>query len=119
MIGFQAIDGYKTKYKITKEGCGWKRVWPKAIVSVHATGVVKETGKTFWSTEGKYKPFTFMLGADQVVTGLEQGCLGMRRQEVRQLIIPADEGFGADGNPARGIPINATLEFTVKVMDIM
>ena len=119
MIGFQAIDGYKTKYKIIKEGSGWKRVKPKTIVTVHATGIVKETGEIFWSTKGKQQPFMYEHGAGQVVTGWEQGCLGMRVGEKRQLIIPAAEGFGVSGKPERGIPPGATIEFTIHVREIL
>ena len=87
-------------------------------MTVHATGVIQETGETFWSTKGKDKPFVYVHGAGQVVTGWDQGCLGMKIGEKRQLIIPAEEGFGAGGHPARGIPPGATLEFTVYVLDI-
>jgi hypothetical protein len=36
--------------------------------------------------------------------GWDQGCLGMKKGEVRKLVIPADEGYGAAGFPAWGIP---------------
>ena len=35
--------------------------------------------------------------------GWDQGCLGMKKGEVRKLVIPADEGYGAAGFPAWGI----------------
>jgi hypothetical protein len=41
-------------------------------------------------------------------SGWDQGCLGMKKGEVRKLVIPADEGYGAGGFPAWGIPPNGT-----------
>ena len=42
------------------------------------------------------------------VTGWDQGCMGMRVGEERKLVIPADEGYGAGGFPAWGIPPGGT-----------
>ena len=48
-----------TKYTILKEGAG-AAVSKGATVTVHATGVVKETGKKFWSTKDPgQEPFTY------------------------------------------------------------
>ena len=47
---YSEIAGIKTTYKILKEGNG-NAVTKGANVTVHATGVVKETGKKFWSTK--------------------------------------------------------------------
>jgi len=41
------------------------------------------------------KPFTYQAGVGGVITGWDQGCLGMSIGEVRNLKIPADEGYGA------------------------
>merc|ERR1712020_243920 len=65
-------------------------------VTVHATGVVKETGKKFWSTKDPgQKPFTYQAGVGAVITGWDQGLLGMHLNEERKLTIPAHEGYGA------------------------
>jgi len=48
----------------------------------------------------------------------EQGCLGMALGEVRKLDIPADEGYGASGFPAWGIPPNGGLLFEIEVLKI-
>ena len=45
------------------------------------------------------KPFTYNAGVQQVITGWDQGCLGMAVGEVRKLDIPAVEGYGASGMP--------------------
>lgn len=47
-------DGYKTTYLIESEGHG-ATIEKGDRVTVHATGIVKETGKKFWSTKGIQK----------------------------------------------------------------
>lgn len=42
----------------------------------------------------------------------------MRLGEVRKLLIPADEGYGARGFPAWGIPAGGTLNFEIEVLKI-
>ena len=119
MSEFQEIAGYKTKYKITKQGSGSRVVSPKNVVTVHATGIVRETNKKFWSTKDPgQKPFTYEAGVGKVIAGWDQGCLGMKVGEERQLIIPAHEGYGAAGFPAWGIPPGGTLDFTISVLQI-
>ncbi len=43
----QALPGIKTTYELVKPGSG-KTVTKGATVTVHATGIVKQTGKKFW-----------------------------------------------------------------------
>jgi len=38
--------------------------------------------------------------------------------ETRELIIPAEEGYGVNGFPAWGIPPNGTLNFTLECLKI-
>merc|ERR1712161_142674 len=85
----------------------------------HATGVVQQTGKKFWSTKDPgQQPFTYQAGVGGVITGWDQGCLGMKIGEVRELEIPGAEGYAAAGFPAWGIPPNATLQFTLECLEI-
>ena len=94
------------------EGAGDKVVAKNSKVKVHATGTVVETDKKFWSTKDKgQQPFEYTAGVGGVIKGWDQGCLGMKLGEVRQLTIPADEGYGASGFPAWGIPPNGGLYF--------
>ena len=113
-----AIPGHATIYQILRAGSGDAVVKGKTV-TVHATGVVKETGKKFWSTkDAGQKPFTYRAGVGEVITGWDQGLLGMRLGEERMLTIPAKEGYGAAGFPAWGIPPGGTLEFTLEVLSI-
>lgn len=107
-----------TVYNVLKQGAG-KEVVKGAMVKVHATGVVKETGKKFWSTKDPgQSPFTYQAGVGKVIKGWDQGLLGMKIGEERQVIIPAHEGYGENGFPAWGIPPGGTLDFTLEVLEI-
>ena len=64
------IPGYKTTYEILSEGEGARVIQPRDKVTVHATGIVKETGKKFWSTKDPgQEPFSYQAGVGQVITG--------------------------------------------------
>merc|ERR1712070_90017 len=87
--------------------------------TVHALGVIKESGNKFWSTKDPgQQPFTYNAGVGGVIKGWDQGCLGMKGGEVRKLMIPAEEGYGAGGFPAWGIPPKATLQFEIEVLNV-
>ena len=49
-------------------------------------------------------PCIHQAGVGGVITGWDQGCLGMKLGEARELLIPAAEGYGSGGFPAWGIP---------------
>ena len=115
----EKIDGYATTKEIVSEGRGSAVISKGDKVTVHATGIVKETGKKFWSTKDQgQQPFTYDAGVGGVIVGWDQGCLGMKVGEVRKLVIPAKEGYGENGFPAWGIPKGGTLDFTIEVLKI-
>ena len=88
-------------------------------VTVHYTGWLWVNGqrqKQFDSSRGG-SPFTFKLGAGEVIEGWDEGINGMRVGGVRELIIPPDKGYGAQGAPP-DIPPNATLCFEVELLNV-
>mmetsp|Transcript_57697 Transcript_57697/g.148431 ORF Transcript_57697/g.148431 Transcript_57697/m.148431 type:complete len:141 (-) Transcript_57697:165-587(-) len=113
----EALPGYKTTRQILKEGAGGQ-ITKGCTATVHATGVVQQTGKKFWSTKDPgQQPFTYTAGGG-VIKGWDMGARGMRKKEVRMLKIPADEGYGAGGFPAWGIPPGGDLDFELEVLKI-
>jgi len=86
-------------------------------VRVHYTGWLT-TGKKFDSSVDAGKPFDFTIGNGEVIKGWEEGVAGMRVGGKRQLRIPPDLGYGADGTPDGTIPPNATLIFDVQLFGV-
>lgn len=60
-------------------------------------------------------PFTFQLGAGQVIQGWDVGIKGLRLGQVVELTIPSPLAYGASGSPP-SIPANADLRFTVELL---
>ncbi|KAF9546937.1 peptidylprolyl isomerase fpr4 [Mortierella hygrophila] len=75
-----------------------------------------ENGKVFdKNTSGK--PFSFKLGAGEVIKGWDFGIQGMQLNGERRLTIPPALAYGAQGAPP-DIPRNATLVFEVKLVSL-
>ncbi len=105
-----------------KTGTGAEAV-PGRQVQVHYTGWLYEEGgpdhkgRKFDSSRDGNEPFSFRLGAGQVISGWDQGVAGMRVGGQRTLTIPPELGYGAQG--AGGvIPPSATLVFDVELLDV-
>ena len=85
-------------------------------VTVHYTGWLIN-GDKFDSSKDRDSPFSFDLGARQVIPGWDEGVQGMRIGGSRKLTIPPDLGYGAQG-AGGAIPPNATLVFEVELLGL-
>lgn len=78
------------------------------------------SGESFDSNvDPKFKhvePFTFTLGAGQVIKGWDEGLVGMKIGEKKTLTIPPEKGYGSQ--QVGPIPANSTLIFDVELVDI-
>jgi peptidylprolyl isomerase len=86
-------------------------------VTVNYVGTLTD-GTTFDSSIARNQPFTFTLGAGQVIKGWDLGVAGMKVGGERKLVIPPSLGYGSQGTPGGPIPPNATLNFTVDLLSV-
>ncbi len=91
-------------------------------VTVHYSGYLYNANAAnlrstkFDSSLDRGSPFTFTLGARQVIAGWDQGVAGMRVGGKRTLIIPAALGYGANGSGS--ILPDAAMVFDVEMIAV-
>lgn len=91
----------------------------RKIVTVHYTGWLEKNGDKgakFDSSVDRGTPFSFVIGAGQVIAGWDEGVMGMKVGEERRLIIPAHLGYG--NRNMGSIPAGSTLIFDVMLLDV-
>lgn len=106
------------KYKIIQEGSGATPT-PGQNVKTQYTGWLDgfNSIKKFDSSRDRNRPFSFRVGAGQVIRGWDEAFLDMKVGERRNIIIPPRLGYGDRG--AGGIiPGGATLYFDVELLAI-
>jgi peptidylprolyl isomerase len=81
-------------------------------VTVQYVGVGYDSKKEFDSSWSRSEPFTFNLGAGEVIPGWDQGIQGMKVGGRRELVIPPNLAYGPAGSPPVIGP-NETLIFVV------
>ncbi len=102
------------QYVELKEGDGEKAKKGDTVV-VHYTGWLKD-GTKFDSSVDRKEPFSFELGAKEVIKGWDEGVAGMKVGGKRKLIIPAELAYGKKGKGK--IPGDAELTFEVELLKI-
>jgi FKBP-type peptidyl-prolyl cis-trans isomerase len=84
-------------------------------VTVHYVGTLTN-GTKFDSSYDRDQPYTFRIGAGQVIAGWDQGVPGMRVGGRRRLTIPPSLGYGSQA--IGPIPANSTLVFEIELLSI-
>ncbi len=86
-----------------------------STVEVHYVGTL-QNGQQFDNSYFKGTPLTFTVGDGKVITGLEDGVVGMKEGGQRILVIPANLAYGDKGFGP--IPGGATLVFAVELLSV-
>ena len=106
----------KPKLQVIDEKAGTGREAKSGdMVSVNYVGRLSD-GTEFDSSYRRNQPFSFTLGAGQVIAGWDQGLSGMKVGGKRKLIIPPDLAYGS--RAIGSIPANSTLIFEVELLDV-
>lgn len=104
----------KLEKKDVKVGKGATAETGKTAV-VHYVGTLPD-GKKFDSSRDRNEPFSFRLGAGEVIKGWDDGVVGMKVGGIRKLTIPPELGYGARG--VGSIPPNSTLHFEIELLEV-
>lgn len=127
----QSSGGEKTKPKVTvPSGPPPKQLEIKEIeegtgaeakagdeVTVQYVGVGYDSEEEFDSSWSRNEPFSFALGAGQVIPGWDKGVAGMKVGGRRELIIPSNLAYGPAGSPPVIGP-NETLVFVIDLLAV-
>ncbi len=97
------------------EGSG-KTATPGSSVRVQYVLATYSSGKVIQSSWTS-SPFTFTLGAGEVIPGWDKGVVGMKVGGRRELIIPAGLGYGQQ-SPGPGIAPGDTLVFVIDLLSV-
>jgi peptidylprolyl isomerase len=117
LVGFTPVSSVPTLQTTDLvQGTG-ATVQAGQTVSVQYTGAVAATGIIFQSSlDNGTAPISLSL--NQVIEGWQKGIPGMKVGGTRQILIPADEAYGANPPQGSGIPVNAPLVFNVTVKSV-
>merc|ERR1711955_129509 len=113
-LALALADELKVDVEFVPENCEAKSK-NGDMLSMHYTGTLLD-GKKFDSSVGR-DPFSFQLGAGQVIKGWDQGLTDMCVGEKRVLTIPPQLAYGEQG-AGNVIPPGATLKFSVELIAI-
>ncbi len=82
---------------------------------IYSASAADHKGSMFQTTVGG-SPYSFVLGARQVIPGWDQGIPGMLVGGKRELVIPPDLAYGS--TTVGSIPPNSTLIFDVDLLSV-
>ncbi|XP_021745836.1 70 kDa peptidyl-prolyl isomerase-like [Chenopodium quinoa] len=108
------IGNHGLTKRILRHGNSWQTPFPGDEVEVHYSGHV-ENGSSLGSSQEKGTPFKFKLGQGEVIKGLDEGVVTMKKGEKAVFKVPPHLAYGEAGFPPL-IPPHSTVIFDVEMM---
>ncbi len=90
---------------------------PGRLLTIDYVGTLID-GTIFDATQFRITYFQFVLGAGEVIQGMDDGVTGMREGGVRLITIPPILAYGEYGSPP-AIPAWSILKFRVELIDVL
>jgi peptidylprolyl isomerase len=91
---------------------------PNHYLTVDFVAATAPGGEVVADTWKADRPYTLRLGTGQLIPGLDTGLDGMAVGARRQVFVPSELAFGADGNPALGITPDTDLALVVDLLAV-
>ncbi|MFT3853692.1 MAG: FKBP-type peptidyl-prolyl cis-trans isomerase [Ilumatobacteraceae bacterium] len=85
---------------------------------IHIVAFRGDTGEQVYSTYTAGQPLAFQYGVDDIIPGIVSGLKDMKVGGRRQLTIPFEQAFGADGSETLGIPTNTDVVLVVDLVAV-
>lgn len=89
---------------------------PASTATLYYTGWLSTNGHVFDSRRSPNPPATFALAG--TIDGFRDGVSGMQPGGIRQIFIPADQGYGDTGSPGGEVPPDTDIIFEVKLIGL-
>jgi FKBP-type peptidyl-prolyl cis-trans isomerase len=102
------------RYQVLARGDG-PAARPGQRVSIHETTTLPD-GTVIFSSRASGTPITFLLGGNQVITGVDEGVTGMQVGERRLLVVPPALSRRASYPP--NTPPDSTLHIDIELVQI-
>jgi peptidylprolyl isomerase len=118
---YQPISGDTIKtssglrYIVLKKGNG-NLINPKQKAELQYAGFLWD-GTKFDSSYDKDVPYTFTVGAGEVIAAWDEALQLMNKGSKLRILVPSQLGYGEQGSPPE-IPRNARLIFDIELLDI-
>jgi peptidylprolyl isomerase len=104
--------------EVLNEGDGDEVVAAHFLVADYL-GQVWEPGEAnvFDNSYDSGQPAGFAIGTGNVIAGWDEGLVGQKVGSRVLLVVPPEQGYGAEGTPDGSIPPDSTLVFVVDIVD--
>jgi peptidylprolyl isomerase len=86
-------------------------------IKANYVGVIRKDGKQFDASYDRGEPATFPVGVGGLIQGWDRTLPGLKFGSRVVLSIPADQGYGSQGNPGAGITGTDVLIFVIDVIE--